>query len=150
MRYWIIACLILMVNGIAAAQNTGTALFDNEDGQIYWQELTPQVDYTQIYGSQYRKALSKKSWGVALTTLAAPLAALVGVVGISNEDSVAAAAGIGGAVACAVPGIKLWVKGQRELDWMMDDYARRYGPKPYASSLTVGTNQNGWGLAFNF
>ena len=47
-------------------------------------------------------------------------------------------------------GIHLWVKGRRELDYMLDDYAERYGPKPIAASLTVGPTMNGFGLAYIF
>ena len=47
-------------------------------------------------------------------------------------------------------GIPLWSKGRRELDWMMDDYAKRYGPKPYSAKLSAGPTNNGIGLAFNF
>ena len=36
-----------------------------------------------------------------------------------------------------------------ELDWMLDDYVRRYAPKPHAS-LTVGPTRSGMGLALNF
>ena len=37
---------------------------------------------------------------------------------------------IGGAVMAAGlgAGIPLWVKGRRELDWMLDDYTKRYVP----------------------
>lgn len=47
-------------------------------------------------------------------------------------------------------GIHLWVKGRRELDWMLDDYAERYGPKSIAVSLTVVPTMNDFGLAYNF
>ena len=47
-------------------------------------------------------------------------------------------------------GIPLWVKGRRELDWILDDYAERYAPRPYAASITAGPTRNGFGLALNF
>ena len=47
-------------------------------------------------------------------------------------------------------GIPLWVKGRKDLDWMLDDYAKRYGPRPYAASLSAGPTRNGVGIALNF
>ena len=56
-------------------------------------------------------------------------------------------AGLGGSLGGGIP---LWRKGRRELDWMMDDYVRRYAPKPYSSNISVGPTNNGLGLALNF
>lgn len=108
-----------------------------------------------IYGSRYRKAKDSKNWGVFLSVVAAPASALYLAYGIDQAiycDSGFAHAIIG-AVALAGSlggGIHLWVKGRRELDWMLDDYAERYSPKPIAASLTFGPTMNGFGLAYNF
>lgn len=114
-----------------------------------WMPFTPMMGYT-VYGSQYRKARAKKEWGTTLTLCIAPLA--IAYLGWAIDDGTGFAIGLGvaGTAACLGAGIPLWVKGQRELDWMMDDYARRYGPRPYSSSLSVGPTGNGVGLAFNF
>ena len=47
-------------------------------------------------------------------------------------------------------GIHMWKTGRRELDWMLDDYALRYGPRPYSATLDFGPTRSGLGLALNF
>ena len=62
-----------------------------------------------------------------------------------------AAEGLIGA-ACIGVGIPLWVKGNRKLNAIADDYNQRYGRNAYghASSLSIGSTANGVGLALNF
>ena len=96
-----------------------------------WRPFDDTVGYS-LYGSRYRKAKASKGWGVFEGGIAP---AVLGGVGLAGS--------LGG-------GIPLWVKGRRELDWMLDDYAERYAPRPYAASITAGPTRNGFGLALNF
>lgn len=103
-----------------------------------------------VYGSRYRKAVASKTWGQILSLVVAPAGAAF--IGYSINQNVKGGAIIGGVVLAGGlgAGIPLWVKGQREIDNMLDDYAKRFGPKPYSSSITAGPTMNGVGLAFNF
>ncbi len=114
-----------------------------------WRPFTNAVGRS-IYGSRYRKARSSKGWGQTLTLFAAPLCGAF--IGYSAIQHVKGGAIIGGVLLAGSlgAGIPLWVKGQRELDDMLDDYAKRFGPKPYSSSVTVGPTTSGVGLAYNF
>lgn len=156
--------LVLRVN--IGAQNTNNGWPQRQDReQIYvdpdgqnitidrntygWRPFDDVVGYS-VYGSRYRKAKASKGWGIFLSVVAAPLSGVLLAYGI-DEGGVAPAVIGGVALAGSLgAGIPLWVKGRRELDWMLDDYAERYGPKPYAASVTVGPTLNGVGLALNF
>ena len=125
-----------------------TVVVDGPD--IYhWQPFTPQMGYS-VYGSRYRKARNTKSWGIVLAAVVAPLGGVGLAYGISEQSYADLFLGAGLCLAGLGAGIPLWVKGQRELDWMMDDYARRYGPRPHAASLSFGPTANGAGLALRF
>ena len=163
MRRLLLLLAVLTVSGSLFAQNLYRRDF-HEDGfqplyepetqdYIYGYDYFRPFDYVvgySLYGSRYRKARSSKSWGVFLCTVAAPISALVAIQGL-DEDlpgmTVIGLAGLGGSLGCGIP---LWRKGRRELDWMMDDYVRRYAPKPYSSNISVGPTNNGLGLALNF
>lgn len=163
MRRLLLLLAVLTVSGSLFAQNLYRRDF-REDGfqplyepetqdYIYGYDYFRPFDYVvgySLYGSRYRKARSSKSWGVFLCTVAAPISALVAIQGL-DEDlpgmTVIGLAGLGGSLGCGIP---LWRKGRRELDWMMDDYVRRYAPKPYSSNISVGPTNNGLGLALNF
>ena len=111
----------------------------------------PFDDYIgmSLYGSRYRKAKSNKLAGITLVSLTPTALPFLGWV--AREGTWFSASRVAAATAgCLVGGIYLWQKGNKELDWMLDDYVRRYGPKPYSSSLSVGPTPNGVGLAFNF
>ena len=114
-----------------------------------WRPFSNAMGYS-IYGSRYRKARTSRGWGQALSLFVAPAGAAF--IGYSISQHVNGGAIIGGVVVAGAlgAGIPLWVKGQREIDNMMDDYAKRFGPKPYSSSITAGPTMNGVGLAFNF
>ncbi|MBO4434542.1 MAG: hypothetical protein J5769_03705 [Bacteroidales bacterium] len=129
---------------------------------FYMMPLTDQM--SMIYGSRYRKANSNLLWGISLTTLSAPTCALVGLAGLmigATDDlgmegysggvnpggAILGTLGLIGTAASLGVGIPLWVKGRKDLDDMMDDYSRRYAPKP---NITMGPTQNGVGLALRF
>ena len=102
-----------------------------------------------LYGSRYRKAGTRKSTGVFLTFLA-PTVFISGIIaGACDLEGVAWFA-MAGTVACLGVGIPLWIKGRKDLDSILDDYAKNYGAMPYSSSLTFGPTPNGVGLSFNF
>lgn len=103
-----------------------------------------------LYGSRYRKAQSRKSNGVFLTAIAAPCVFLSGIIAGASDLEGIAWFSMAGTVACLGTGITLWIKGRRELDNILDDYAKNYGAGPYSSSLTIGPTLNGVGVAFTF
>ncbi|MBQ6286223.1 MAG: hypothetical protein IJK73_01010 [Bacteroidales bacterium] len=153
-----ISCSLLAQNpyGRDYYDDNGRPLFPHDApefmlGQDYilWQPLDDVIGYS-LYGSRYRKAKSSKSWGVFLCTVVAPASALALAEGIADELPgyiVLGAAGLGGSLGGGIP---LWRKGRRELDWMLDDYARRYAPRPYSSTMSFGPTRSGIGLALNF
>jgi len=123
---------------------------------FYMMPLSDQM--TMIYGSRYRRANNKLLTGVSLTTIVAPTCATLGLTGslVSAIDDefgpdaggvILTVLGIAGTAASLGVGIPLWIKGRRELDEMLDDYSRRYSPRP---NLSMGATQNGFGLALNF
>lgn len=114
-----------------------------------WRPFDDAMGYS-VYGSRYRRAKAMQEWGVILSVVVAPLAGVL--VAYSIKQNIKGGAVAGGIVTAASlgAGIPLWIKGRRDLDWMLDDYTKRYAPKPYGSSLTVGPTMNGMGLAFNF
>ena len=109
----------------------------------------------RIYGSRYRKAKSNLGLGTTLVSMSIPLGLAFAVWGstVNGDGSQEAVAAVGAAAVLGAGlgfGIPLIRKGRREMDWMLDDYARRYAPKPYSSSLDIGATGNGVGLAFRF
>ena len=114
-----------------------------------WVPFSDAVGYS-VYGSRYRKAKDNQGWGIFLSTLVAPLSGLLLAYGIDEGGFVPAVIG-GVALAGSLgAGIPLWTKGRKELDWMLNDYSRRYGPKPTTASVSFGPTKNGVGLALNF
>ena len=154
MRKILVLMAVLTISGSLSAQvivREESQLFEPEE-QIYDPYLYPFNDAVgySIYGSQYRKARATKSWGVNLCLVSAPLFALCALSGINNDSTVETlicAAGFAGSLGAGIP---LWKKGRKQLDWMLDDYVRRYGPKPRAANLSVGSTANGIGLALRF
>ena len=157
---------LLTVAGSVSGQNTGGDWVQRQDrekitvdpnGQditidrntYNWVPFDDVVGYS-VYGSRYRKAKASKGWGKFLSCVVAPASGVLLVYGIDEGGVFPAVVG-GAALAGSLgAGIPLWVKGRRELDWMLDDYAERFGPKPYAASVSVGPTRNGVGLALNF
>lgn len=122
------------------------------DKSVYsWRPFGREVGYA-IYGSRYRKAVSNKAWGITLSIVAPVLGiATAGALdsgGVRTWVIVTGGVLVGGGALGA--GIPLWVKGQKELDAMLDDYVKNYGPKPHAANLTAGPTRSGIGLALNF
>ena len=69
-----------------------------------------------------------------------------------NSNTLGYVLGYATGAACLGVGIPLWVKGDRQLNGIADDYNRNYGHRNlgYGSSLTVGPTRSGIGLALNF
>ncbi len=127
-----------------------------------------------LYGSDYRKASSQYLSGFWLSIGGAALLVSSIINGAMLSDynrgvasmnmpssmrgndhsSIGAlyvAGGIAGA-ACLGAGIPLWIRGNRKLNAIADDYNQRYGRNTYGykSSLSVGATGNGVGLALSF
>lgn len=126
------------------------------DRNMYvWRPFDDVVGYS-IYGSRYRRAKANYGWGIFTTFAGGALSAAWTAIGIGNigyDDTGAIVMCSTGAVALAASlwgGIHMWRKGRQELDWMLDDYALRYGPRPYAATLDFGPTRSGVGLALNF
>lgn len=124
------------------------------DDYFYMMPLEDQM--SMIYGSRYRKAYGKQLAGIQLSVMVAPLFITTGLAGLAMAlgegdmvgiGVIAGVTGLIGTGASLGAGIPLWIKGRRELDVMMDDYARRYAPRP---NISMGPTSNGLGLALNF
>ena len=142
-------------------------------GRLYAEQLQDYLGVS-LYGSDYRKARSQYQSGLWLTIGGATLlvssiisSAMLsdynrGVASMnmpssmrSNEHSSVGALYVAGGIAgaaCLGAGIPLWIKGNRKLNAIADDYNQRYGRNAYGykSSLRVGSTGNGIGLALNF
>lgn len=138
------------------------------DRRIRRQELTDYIGYS-LYGGKYRKASNNYFWGMALTGygVLALIASTTGLVFESrmnsdpafqddffkdNSNTLGYVLGYATGAACLGVGIPLWIKGDRQLNGIADDYNRNYGHRNlgYGSSLTVGPTRSGIGLALNF
>lgn len=141
-------------------------------GRLYADQLRDYLGVS-LYGSDYLKADRQLTWGLVLTITGATI--LVGSLvagGASAEynrnvssmnlpyhmrETAASSPApyiVGGLVgaACLGFGIPLWVKGDKKLNAIADDYNQRYGSKNYGyrPSLNLGSTGNGVGLALNF
>lgn len=145
-------------------------------GRIYGENLADYIGVS-LYGSDYMKAKSQYFWGLSLAAAGATLlaGAIVGGAmyadysrstaaidahmaqygmggsGSSSSGAIYVAGGLVGA-ACLGVGIPIWVKGNRGLNNIADDYNRNYGSDKYgyAPSLSIGATGNGVGLALVF
>ena len=156
MRKFLVLMAVLTISGSLSAQvivREDSQLFEPEeqvyDPYLYLRPFGEAVGYS-IYGSQYRKARASVAWGANLCLVSAPLFALFAVTGLGNDSTGAALVGIAGCAGSLVAGIPLWRKGRKQLDWMLDDYVRRYAPKPRAANVSIGSTPNGLGLALRF
>ena len=151
----ILVALLALSGSLSAQKPPERVLFDPEyQGPVvehdyyYLEPFGDHVGYS-IYGSRYRRAKSDRNWGIFLATVVAPISGLFAFEAFAVDNPGMGFIQSGICVGSLAGGIPLWVKGRRELDWMMDDYVRRYAPRPH-SSLTVGPTRNGMGLALNF
>lgn len=156
MRKFLVLMAVLTISGSLSAQviiREDSQLFEPEeqayDPYLYLTPFSDAVGYS-IYGSEYRKARACRSWGVNLCLVSAPLFALVALSGIGGDNTAETLIGAAGFAGSLGLGIPLWTKGRKKLDWMLDDYVRKYGPKPRAANLSVGSTANGVGLALRF
>lgn len=136
-------------------------------GRIPRGQIADYIGYS-LYGSEYMKAGSRYIWGIYLTGagiagLAVTVATHIAYAemndftsrhGMSGAGSGAGVAvGYIGSAACLGVGIPLWVKGNRGLRKIADDYNSKYvnpDVNDGASNLSLGATRNGIGLAFNF
>ena len=123
-----------------------------------------------MFGSDYRKALSRYSWGEWLTVGGAMTIASCIIAGIADSgldrianyhgmqpsgsgDGVISATALFGAV-CLGAGIPLWISGNRRLNQLADEYNQSHRGRSYGSAvpatLQLGPTRNGLGLALNF
>ncbi|MBO4610759.1 MAG: hypothetical protein J5668_01495 [Bacteroidales bacterium] len=110
-----------------------------------------------LYGSDYLKAKKQLAGGILLTTsgVGGLVMAAIGGMAAANAPEefqmtpgiFALAAGIAG-VACLGVGIPLWVKGDRKMNAMADDYNQRFGAGK--ANLSLGSAPSGLGLTLNF
>ena len=151
--------------------------FYDRRGRLYEEQLRDYMGVS-LYGSDYLKARNQLGGGICLTFTGAGILAASVIGGAFQADFNARTAhmnansvffghdmshssggemtpyilgGIVGA-ACLGVGIPLWVKGNKKMNAIADDYNRRYGNKAYgsAATLNLGPTGNGVGLALKF
>lgn len=149
--------------------------FYDHRGRLYEEQLRDYLGVS-LYGSDYLKARNQLMGGMWLTFSGAGILAASIIGGAFQADFNAKTArlhsnaaffhdtyssggemtlyilgGIAGA-ACLGVGIPLWVKGNRKMNVLVDDYNQRYGRKAYgsAATLNLGATESGVGLALKF
>ena len=142
--------------------------FYERQGRISSQEIYDYIGYT-LYGSEYMKARNQYTWGISLTCIGVGglIITLASHIASNKMDRITSfhhdtpdtgmnagvIAGYAASAGCVAAGIPLWVKGNRGLHRIADDYNLKHTkPQPVesGSNLTLGTTRNGLGLAFNF
>lgn len=151
--------------------------FYDHRGRLYEEQLRDYLGVS-LYGSDYLKARNQLGGGICLTFSGAGILAASVIGGAFQADFNARTARmransaffghespysssgemtlyiVGGIVgaACLGVGIPLWVKGNKKMNAIADDYNRRYGNKAYGSTATLnlGATGNGVGLALKF
>lgn len=135
-------------------------------GRVYSEQLRDYLGVS-IYGSDYLKARSQYSWGCYLSGTGATLLLFSVIGGAANAYGNAWAmrhgldSGGGGAffVSTVVVGaaglgvgIPLWIKGNKKLNAIADDYNQRHGHQNYGynPNLKIGPLYNGLGVALTF
>ena len=137
-------------------------------GRISNQHIYDYIGYS-LYGGEYMKARNQYTWGMALTFigiggLLITTTAYAATSEMNKFEEIHGMESTGGSVAaviagytvsagCMAAGIPLWVKGNRGLRRIADDYnLKHHSNQPVESSpnLTLGTTRSGLGLAFNF
>ncbi len=133
--------------------------FYKRQGRVSSQEIYDYIGYS-LYGHEYMKARNQYTWGMSLTcigvgglliTLASHVASNRmneltalhhGTAG--NRSNAGTIAGYAVSAGCIGVGIPLWAKGSKGLNKIADDYSRQH------TSLSLGSTQNGLGLALKF
>ena len=133
---------------IPVSGQEGNKAIISYDGNMYlWRPFDRNVGLT-VYGSKYRKAESRMTWGKVLSMGVAPAFLATSVYAFAQKNG-----DLAGALLLIPTGTALgalWRRGRKEIDAMIDDYSKNYAPKPVSPSLTAGPTANGVGLAFNF
>lgn len=139
----------------------------NTCGRISRGDLADYIGYS-LYGSEYMKASNQYQWGFYLTWAGAAglILSIAAHIGYSNMDHFASqhgmtnpgtgaglAVGYIASAGCIGAGIPLWVKGNKGLKKIADDYNKTYiNPERNGSqsNLSFGSTSSGVGLALNF
>ena len=143
------------------------------DARVDAQIMSQMLGYS-LYGDKYRTANLQYFWGMSLTLSGVTILAGTLVTHLmdnafnsdpsfndpffkSNSSSYTALYAVGYVVgaACLGAGIPLWVKGNKKLGEIADDYNRNYGTPRRSPgsgiSLNLGpTHSGGLGLSLNF
>lgn len=110
-----------------------------------------------LYGSDYLKAKDRLTGGILLTSAGGGclIMAAIGLIALNSAPDgmegpaqlFALSTGIASA-ACLGVGIPLWVKGNKQMNAMADDYNQRFGAGK--ANLSLGSAPSGLGLTLNF
>ncbi len=116
-----------------------------------------------LYGSDYIKAERQLYWGASLTLVGGVMGFFFTFMSLGSKapewaidsddnSSAISVVGLVGSAACLGVGIPLWIKGDKKLNAMADDYNKRFGPQNSTTpNLSLGTTRSGGiGLALNF
>lgn len=137
-------------------------------GRIPRSNVTDYIGYA-LYGSEYMKASNQYLWGMSLTAIGASglLMSLIGhfvyiemntpkpgfehMMPVQTGSGAGVAAGYIISAGCLGAGIPLWVKGNRGLQKIADDYNQNYiNPGRHEANVSLGATRSGIGLALNF
>ena len=138
-------------------------------GRLYADQLSDHWGVS-LYGSDWLKARSQYRWGMSLTIAGAAtlISSLVCGAMLSDFNRGVEAMGMNGrstsslgalyvaggitGVASIAAGTTLWIKGNKKLNTMADDYNKRCGGKEngYVTRFGLGTTGQGFGLALCF
>lgn len=138
--------------------------FYDRRGRLYEDQLRDYLGIS-LYGNDYLKAERQRLAGANLTLGGGFLLSLslISSLFISSYNSgtsdsffddkkISQAGPVIGAlagVACLGVGVPLWVKGNKAMGKIADDYNRRYGPKD-SPTLSLGPTPSGLGLSLTF
>ncbi len=143
--------------------------FYREHRRLSQEEIRDAIGYS-LYGSRYRKAMNQYSYGFLLTLSGTIAVSLTTALACINNDyrndpafqdpffkksdnTVGVIIGYVVGAACLGSGIPLWIKGNRNLNAIADDFNSKYSSTSSHSedmSLILGKTSSGFGLALNF
>ncbi len=161
-------------------EETGPYVFYDKEYLGYWnghfyrghrrlsqKEISDAIGYS-LYGSKYRKAMNQYTYGVLLTISGAITVSLTTALACINNDhnndpafqdpffkkrdnTVGVIIGYVVGAACLGSGIPLWIKGNKGLNEIADDFNRNQKSSSQKDmSLILGKTSSGFGLALNF